>query len=238
MHPAGNVYSGVWQDGAVEVPGDKEWYELQATAGHTYQIETDPQTLDDTIMDLVGTDRATVIIENDDDERDGHEEIYTSYIEWTCPSDGLYYIAVRGYGSSTGTFAFRVTDPAGGGALGGGDGGDPCSGGSTLGGREQRGAVAFQPSSGYEDMAVCSWEIACAEGTPHVQFTALDTEADHDGVLIFDGTVESRQLDNLSGNLDDLGTTEFQASGSTLTVEFVSAEDTSRGGFAFDFSCE
>jgi hypothetical protein len=36
---------------------------------------------------------------------------YQSFIEWTCPQDGTYYVMVRGYGpSDIGTFNIVITD--------------------------------------------------------------------------------------------------------------------------------
>ena len=117
-----------------------------ATAGASYQIETDLRTLDDTMVDLVDTDRSSVLVENDDDDRDPNT--YASYIEWTCPASGTYYIMVQGYGSSTGTFGLTLTQ---GGAGGGGAGsGDPCNGGITF----QGGACVPPPPSFVHTSAV------------------------------------------------------------------------------------
>ena len=41
----------------------------------------------------MGTDGKAVLVENDDDERDA--ESYASYIEWTAPKAGTYYIMVE-----------------------------------------------------------------------------------------------------------------------------------------------
>jgi hypothetical protein len=99
---------GSWQDG--EVPrGEMIRYDLWATAHHTYQMETDGQTLTDTVLQLIDPDGSTVISENDDDERsDGS----LSFIEWTASHDGHYYVDVGGFGSDSGTCSFKVTDTA------------------------------------------------------------------------------------------------------------------------------
>ena len=60
----------------------------------------------------------------DDDARAGSNSL-ASYIEWTCPASGTYYIMIKGYGRSMGTFTVSVTQ----GGVGGGVGGDPCAGG-------------------------------------------------------------------------------------------------------------
>ena len=66
---------------------------------------------------------------NDDDDR--NPNTYASYIEWTCPASGTYYIMVQGYGSSTGTFGLTLTQGGAGGGGGAGSG-DPCNGGITF----------------------------------------------------------------------------------------------------------
>ena len=71
--------------GEIVSSGDQEWYSFDAVAGASYSIETQLQTLDDTMVDLVDTDGTTIILENDDDERSTNS--YASYIEWTCPAE-------------------------------------------------------------------------------------------------------------------------------------------------------
>eukprot|EP01046_Picozoa_sp_COSAG06_P067723 COSAG06_NODE_17689_length_926_cov_1.303507_2_plen_94_part_00 len=71
--------------GQIATSGDHEWYAFQARAGSSYSIETQLLTLDDTMVDLVDTDGSSLILENDDDERDTNS--YASYIEWTCPAE-------------------------------------------------------------------------------------------------------------------------------------------------------
>ena len=125
---ARNISPGPAIAGNVAAAGEQEWFSFAATAGASYQIETDLQTLDDTMVDLIDTDGHSLLVENDDDDR--NPNTYASYIEWTCPASGTYYIMVQGYGSSTGTFGLTLTQ---GGAGGGGAGsGDPCNGGITF----------------------------------------------------------------------------------------------------------
>ena len=115
--------------GNVAAAGEQEWFSFAATAGASYQIETDLQTLDDTMVDLIDTDGHSLLVENDDDDRDPNT--YASYIEWTCPASGTYYIMVQGYGSSMGTFGLTLTQGGAGGGGGAGSG-DPCNGGITF----------------------------------------------------------------------------------------------------------
>ena len=78
----------------------QEWFTFTAAAGKSYAIETMLGTLDDTVIDVIDTDGKRVLVENDDDERG--TESYASYIEWTAPADGGYYVAVEAFGSSAG----------------------------------------------------------------------------------------------------------------------------------------
>ena len=62
---------GTSYDGNVADSAAHEQYRFRAEGGHTYQIETTPGSLDDTIIQLLDTDDATLPVENDDDEREG-----------------------------------------------------------------------------------------------------------------------------------------------------------------------
>ena len=126
---ARNISPGPAIAGNVAAAGEQEWFSFAATAGASYQIETDLQTLDDTMVDLIDTDGHSLLVENDDDDR--NPNTYASYIEWTCPASGTYYIMVQGYGSSTGTFGLTLTQGGAGGGGGAGSG-DPCNGGITF----------------------------------------------------------------------------------------------------------
>ena len=94
----------------IELPGQKLWFSFDATAGLTYVLATDLTTgsssLTDTVMTLVEMDGFTVITESDDDERASGR--LASYIEWTCPATGTYYVMVEPYGRERGTFTLSV----------------------------------------------------------------------------------------------------------------------------------
>ena len=45
------------------------WFQFQAVAGETYQLETQTGSLINTVMDLVDTDHQTTLAHNDDDIR-------------------------------------------------------------------------------------------------------------------------------------------------------------------------
>ena len=102
--------SGASVDAAIDYAGGRSWFAFEGHAGYTYQVETVLGTLTDTVVSIVDTDRSTVLVENDDDGRD--ETSYASYIEWSCPADGAYYLVVQGYGRATGSFSLSVTEGA------------------------------------------------------------------------------------------------------------------------------
>jgi hypothetical protein len=106
---------GSWQDGSVR-KGAAVRYDLWATADHTYQMETDGQTLSDTVMKLIGPDGSNVIMENDDSTVKGHGRgTGTSFIEWTASQSGHYYVDVSGgdQGSADTRGVKGVFDPPG-----------------------------------------------------------------------------------------------------------------------------
>jgi hypothetical protein len=84
-------------------------YPFSAEEGKTYQIEVTPGTLEDTVAQLIDTDMATMIIENDDDERVGASS-YGSFIEWDCNNTGTYYALVKAWDVDIGTFNISVTE--------------------------------------------------------------------------------------------------------------------------------
>jgi hypothetical protein len=224
---------GTQIDGTIQTGADHEWYQFDAVAAHTYQIETTLGTMGDTVIDLVDTDRATVIVENDDDVRVGSRTL-ASYIEWTCPTDGTYYVMVKGYGSGdVGTYQIAVTDAdAAGGVV------DPCD--RTAGGAMMRGSgtVSFQPNGNYPDDATCDWHIHCSSGHPQVEFTELATEADWDFVDLKDGpTATGNSIAHLSGRLIDLNQVTYTASSADMTIEFTSDESVTAGGFEAEYRC-
>jgi hypothetical protein len=102
----GGTCRGGTKQGDIISPQDQEWYQFVGQAGATYSFETTLETLDDSVMDLVDTDGTTVLVENDDDSRGGGGGTnYASYIVWSCPTDGTYYVMVKGYSTTTGRFS-------------------------------------------------------------------------------------------------------------------------------------
>jgi len=113
-------------DRRLEVEGDRDWIKFQAARGRVYVIETSnlgdlggpsaegtPPAAKgdvgaqyaDTVLRLYDTDGETPL-ETDDDGGAG----LASRIEWTCPSDGVYFAMVTGYSSdSAGTYSVAAT---------------------------------------------------------------------------------------------------------------------------------
>jgi murein DD-endopeptidase MepM/ murein hydrolase activator NlpD len=92
-------------------PGDEDWFAIQVDAGTTYYIRTfnlGPSA--DTYLYLYSSDGITLLAENDD-----HNSSLASYIEWTAPSSGQYYLHVRHWNPNVGgcgtnyTISFKDT---------------------------------------------------------------------------------------------------------------------------------
>ena len=106
--------------GSVDATGPV-FFAFQASAGVAYEIDVDihelPGGLSDSVLVLYDG-AANQLATNDDglasDEATtggcgGHnEEGCASFLRWRCPADGVYFAAVRGYGSGTGTFVVSV----------------------------------------------------------------------------------------------------------------------------------
>lgn len=78
--------------------GDVDWIKFTATAGWRYTIATFHLGLvSDTVLDLYGTNGATLLATNDNAGASGK----ASQITWTAPSNGVYYIRVRDHAGTT-----------------------------------------------------------------------------------------------------------------------------------------
>merc|ERR1719424_1351010 len=64
---------GTFRDAVVYNQGDEVVFQFTARAGQTYLLETEQcdeaDCLSDTVMQLIGVDGTTVLVENDDDAR-------------------------------------------------------------------------------------------------------------------------------------------------------------------------
>jgi hypothetical protein len=97
-----------------------------------------------------------------------------SCLEWTCGASGLYYLAVHGFGSATGTFKLSVAavPPA-----------DPCGGGDGVrlllaGAVGPYQLVYTLEQTVFAGAKHCQWAVDCGCGTPVVAFTGLPQSDD------------------------------------------------------------
>ena len=249
--------------GRIESAGDHSWYSFDCRANDDFQIEVvlapSYGDIEDSVMTIVDTDRATALVENDDDERPGADpDSYASYVDWTCPADGTYFVLIRAYGRETGTFSLIIGKEAANTATIV----DPCQEIKTLSGSGRVATLSYQPAGSYGNDAVCRWEIVCPAGpggggghrrslqgaggdVVHFTFTALNTEQSWDFVSLFDSpsfsadqaSLQATQLDHLSGNLIDVVNPNYISTGSTLLIEFETDESTGGGGFEATYEC-
>ena len=235
------VADGAMHTETVDAAGDDAWFGFMAIAGDSYEIDTElesPYTLPDSVLQLVGIDQTTILAENDDDPRS--TMLYDSFIEWTCPATGIYYVNVHEYGRETGTFGLAITTAVSLGHTGDGDGGggDPCAGGARM--MEDNAIIAYEPAGNYGHDERCTWHIECPMGEVHLTLQAFQTEADYDLVDIFDGAdVHAPELaQELSGSLALLPQTAWVSSGSDMYIEFVSDESVADQGFRASYLCQ
>ena len=205
------------------------------------------------------------LAENDDDERaaagqGSAQAALESYLEWTAPTEGTFFVVVVGYGRSVGTFSLIVSEMS-----------DPCdlADGQGMILAEPSATISFMPQG---DMAhhpghmMCDWVIRCPDPNAHVRLTFDNfrlnpSVASGDHVALFDvscmvaisfdlpasstDTVVNLQGDSedarkfrpngqFSGNLDSLPQRTWVASGSTMLVQFTSDETAPQQGEGFE----
>ena len=208
-------------------PAEQAWFTFVGYAGDTYQIETELIGLPDTVMYLYGIDGRTQLAENDDSAFG-----QASYLEWTCPSDGEYFIQVYAFDDSqTGSFQVRVTRETGG-------GNNPCTTGALL--TVPAAVISFMPDGNYNDDDLCEWHVDCSGYGPGVtlEFTELLTELDYDVITIYDGaSAAAPMVIELSGNILDMPQTTFDSAGTDMFVVFTTDESVTAGGFQLSYSC-
>jgi hypothetical protein len=209
-------------------------YSMSATGGTTYQIEVTLGSLSDSVLELYAPNGRDMLVSNDD-----YGGTLSSYIEWTCPSDGEYFVLVRGFSArNTGDFTLSVTTD--GGSAGGG-GGNPCDGGLSM--DVPSAVISYQPRGQYENNANCVWAITCPDrgDVPSFTFTALDTENGFDFVQIEDGNAitagSARPIDQVSGNLQSLDRVSFESGSQSMTIEFSTDGSVTGVGFEGSYAC-
>lgn len=172
---SGSVSVGGSRSGTIESYSDQDWYAVELTAGHSYQIDlegapTSKGTLADTYLRGVYDSSGNLISgTTNDDSGTG----YNSQTELTVYSSGTYYIAAGAYGSRTGSYTVSVSD------LGGGD--DYASDTSTQGTVAVDGySTGTIDESGDRDWFAVSLTAGSSyqidlEGSPSGQGTLSDT---------------------------------------------------------------
>jgi hypothetical protein len=235
IHPNGQQYP------ARVLSGYAKLFSFIAKKDTSYLLDTELQdtaaSLPDSIMRLYDTDLTTVLAENDDDPRQGQGR--DSYIQWTCPHNGKFYISVSGVKGVSGTFTLSVKAEDG---VHGGASGNPCKGGNTM--SEAEATIDFTPDGDYKDDELCKWNIQCPKRSDKVSLvvSALDTESQYDWVTLYDDqrtkhTKKDRPLATMSGALSDLPQTHFVSKGPMMTVQFDSDGTVGKGGFIAKYKC-
>lgn len=88
---------------------DADLFRFTAVSGHTYTIETQLLTLNDTDLTLFSTDGATVLARNND--IDSSRGILTSRIVFTATLSGVHFLRVGSPTTGTGNYSVTVVDP-------------------------------------------------------------------------------------------------------------------------------
>ncbi len=105
---ATTIHVGSTADGNIDTADDEDYFSFSANSGSTYTIETFLRSLEDSLLELRDSNGRR--LEDNDDWGDGTR---ASRIEWTAQSSGTYYVVVKGYQDSTGTYliSLSVTSP-------------------------------------------------------------------------------------------------------------------------------
>ncbi len=97
--------------GLIEIGGDVDWFKFQAVAGKQYIIATKLAGLRDSVLTLYDTNGVKQLAYNDD----AASNDLSSYIKWTAPTSGTYYLKAAAYDASlTGSYQLslnRVNTP-------------------------------------------------------------------------------------------------------------------------------
>lgn len=80
--------------GELEFPGDADWFQFDATEGNRYRFETALDTLTNSVLRLYDQNGALMEL---NDDIDAATTQFDSRIDWQAPSDGTYYLSVRGF---------------------------------------------------------------------------------------------------------------------------------------------
>ena len=90
--------------GALDFPGDVDWFSFSASAETEYTLRTTLDTLFDSGLRLYDQDALTVLAETD------AESFSASLLFWQAPADGVYFVEVSNVFSDTGSYDVEVSD--------------------------------------------------------------------------------------------------------------------------------
>ena len=91
--------------GCIEPAGDTDYFLFSAVAGRTYRILTTHLSVGmDSLLYLFDSDGRTILRVDHDSGTDGG-----SKMDWTAPSDGVYFVMVRHAQATTGTGCYAVS---------------------------------------------------------------------------------------------------------------------------------
>jgi hypothetical protein len=88
--------------GNIEVVSDVDWFKFTAASGTNYTFETTLGTLLDSTIEIIGTNGTTQLA-FDDDSGVG----LGSRVEWIAPSNGIYFVVVKGFSGAFGTYTLN-----------------------------------------------------------------------------------------------------------------------------------
>ncbi|MCL4714269.1 MAG: pre-peptidase C-terminal domain-containing protein [Hyphomonadaceae bacterium] len=94
----GRIDLGQSIDGQLEFPTDTDWYRVRLTAGESYRFalnSSGDNPLSDPLLRVYDANGVEVAM--DDDGGDG----LNSYLEFTAPSSGAYFVEARGYSDNS-----------------------------------------------------------------------------------------------------------------------------------------
>ncbi len=106
----GRISAGQSVDASLEFPGDRDWYRIRLSEGQSYRLRLasaeGEAALDDPLLRIYGSTGEEIAV--DDDSGGG----LNSFLEFTAPATGVYYIEATGFNSEA-TGAYRLSAAAG-----------------------------------------------------------------------------------------------------------------------------
>ena len=103
VHTSGVVAIGESTLSTISFAYDNDWFAVSLKAGDSYHFNVTGNSLVDPILDLVDSS-GNVLLSNDDISSSNKN----SYLTFTSPTDGTYYLAVKGIRDTMGTYSVSV----------------------------------------------------------------------------------------------------------------------------------